>query len=79
MGWNYKVGEFVYGKSTMKKWNRCIRKATVAGRLEKSLDLQKNGSKNVCEGQGAKFKKNRNVFQSDVGGQQSKYQLHCHR
>lgn len=63
----------------MKKWNRCIRKDTVAGRSEKSLDLQKNRSKNVCEGQGAKLKKSRNVFQNDVGGQQSKYQLHCHR
>ena len=47
--------------------------------LRAHLDLQKNRSKNVCEGQGAKLKKSRNVFQNDVGGQQSKYQLHCHR
>ena len=65
--------------STTKKWNRCIRKDTVAGRSEKSLDLQKSRSKNVCEGQGAKLKRSRNVFQNDAGGRQSKSQLPCQR
>ena len=65
--------------STMKKWSRCIRKATAVEKSEKSLDLQKNRSKNVWGGQGAKPGKNRKVFQNDVGNQQSKYQLHCQR
>ena len=63
--------------STMKKWSRCIRKDIAAERLEKSLDLQKNRLKNVWEGQDAKPGKSRNVFQNNVGGQQSKYQPHC--
>ena len=51
----------------MKKWNRCIRKDTAAERSEKSLDLQTNRSKNVCEGQDAKLKKSNVATSLDDG------------
>ena len=41
--------------------------------------VQKNRAKNICEGQDAKLRKNRNICQNDAEGQQSKCQLHCQR
>ena len=46
-----------------------MEKATAAGGLEKSLDLQKNRSKDVCKDQNAKPRKNRKALQNGTEGQ----------